>query len=246
MLRKLLMTSAFVCIAGGSAFAADLPNRKSEPIYTPPPPPAFTWSGLYIGGQVGYQWGSVSPNLIGPGGGVVAALPGSTEQGIVGGAHMGYNFQVSQFVFGLEGDVDGSSYNGGNGTGLVAYMSREPIEASIRGRLGYAWDRVLVYGTGGAAFGDFHDTYTGPGGVDSTWNTRVGWTAGGGVEYAVTNNWSIRAEYRYSDFGRITDPLTASIAGDSVSRHETDNRAEVGFSYKFDMFAPASPVVYKY
>jgi outer membrane immunogenic protein len=245
MLRKLLMTSALVCIAGTSALAADLPNRKSEPMYEPPPPPAFTWTGVYIGGQVGYQWGNTSPTAFGPGG-AVAGLPGTGESGIVGGAHVGYNLQVSQFVFGLEGDVDGSSYNGGNGTGLVAYSTREPIEASIRGRIGYAWDRVLFYGTGGAAFGDFHDLYTGPGGTDSIWTTRVGWTAGGGVEYAITNNWSVRAEYRYSDFGRITEPLAVSLPGTSVSRRETDNRVQVGFSYKFDMFAPPGSVLAKY
>lgn len=245
MLRKLLMTSALVCLATGSALAADLPNRKSAPLYEPPPPPAFTWSGLYIGAQVGYQWGTSTPDLY-AGGAYVATLPSSSNSGITGGAHIGYNLQISQFVFGLEGDVDGSSYNGGNATGLPAYTTREPIEASIRGRVGLAWDRVLFYGTGGGAFGDFNNTYTGPGGIDSLWDTRVGWTAGGGIEYAVTDNWSIRAEYRYTDFGYVSDPLTASIAGDSVSTHITDNRVQVGLSYKFDMFAPPAPVIAKY
>jgi len=237
------MTSALVCLAGGSALAADLPNQKAPPVYMPPPP-AFSWSGLYIGGQVGYQWGTLTPNLVTPGG--PAALPSSNNSGVVGGAHIGYNYQVSQLVFGLEGDVDGTGYNGGNATGALAYTTNEYVEASIRGRVGFAWDRVLFYGTGGAAFGDFNNTYTGPGGVDSVWDTRVGWTAGGGIEYAVTDNWSLRAEYRYTDFGYFNDPLTASIPGDSVSRHETDNRVQVGFSYKFDMFAPPAPVVAKY
>ncbi len=245
MLRKLLMTSALVCLAA-PALAADLPNRKSEPIYTPPPPPAFTWTGVYIGGQVGYQWGTSNPN-IDTGGAFVAGLPGNTNSGVVGGGHVGYNLQVSQFVFGLEGDVDGSSINGGNSSGLVAYTTREPIEASIRGRVGYAWDRILIYGTGGGAYGDFHNIYTGPGGVDSIWDSRLGWTAGGGIEYAITNNWSVRAEYRYSDFGRVSDPLTASLgAGNTATTHLTDNRVQVGFSYKFDMFGPPAPVFAKY
>jgi len=92
MLRKLLMTSALVCLAGGSALAADLPNQKAPPVYMPPPP-AFSWSGLYIGGQVGYQWGTLTPNLVTPGG--PAALPSSNNSGVVGGAHIGYNYQVS-------------------------------------------------------------------------------------------------------------------------------------------------------
>jgi outer membrane immunogenic protein len=244
MLRKLLMTSALVCLAA-PAFAADLPNRKSEPVYTPPPPPAFTWTGVYLGGQVGYQWGTSTPDVY-AGGGFVGSLPGNTNSGVVGGGHVGYNLQVSQFVFGLEGDVDGSSNSGGNATGVVAYTTREPIEASIRGRVGYAWDRILFYGTGGGAFGDFHNTYAGPGGVDSIWDSRVGWTAGGGVEYAITDNWSVRAEYRYTDFGRVSDPLVASLGGDTATTHLTDNRVQVGFSYKFDLFGPPAPTFAKY
>ncbi|HLH11952.1 MAG TPA: outer membrane protein [Methylovirgula sp.] len=251
MLRRFLITTALVSLAGGSALAADLPNQKGPPVFTPPPPPppAFTWSGVYIGGQVGYQWSahSQSPNVFDPTGAFVTSLPGSSPRGIVGGGHVGYNFQVAQFVFGLEGDVDGSSYSGGNGSGIIGYTDREPVEASIRGRVGYAWDRLLIYGTGGVAFGDFHDTYFSPLGVDSIWHEHTGWTAGAGLEYAITNNWSLRGEYRYSDFGHISDPLTASFApGATATRHETDHRVQVGFSYKFDLFEPPAPVVSKY
>jgi outer membrane immunogenic protein len=247
MLRKLLMTSALVCFAGGSALAADLPNQKAPPVYMPPPPPVFSWSGLYIGAQVGYQWGTSNANLYTPGGAYVESLPTSSN-GVVGGGHLGYNLQVSQFVFGIEGDVEGTSASGSNyGSPLLSsYTTRENIEGSVRGRIGYAWDRVLIYGTGGVAFGDFQDAYTGPGGYDSLSTGRVGWTAGGGIEYAVTNNWSIRAEYRYTDFGHFNDYLASSLPGDTVGRHVTDNRAEVGFSYKFDMFAPPGPVLAKY
>lgn len=245
MLRRLIITSALVCLAGGSALAADLPNQKEAPVYTPPPPPVFSWSGLYIGGQVGYQWGSSNANFYGPGGAYIASLP-TDSSGIVGGAHIGYNLQFTQFVFGVEGDVEGTSYRGSNYAVFTPYTTRETVEGSIRGRVGYAWDRVLFYGTGGVAFGNFEDNFTGPGGYDSFSNGRVGWTAGGGIEYAVTNNWSIRAEYRYTDFGHFGDTLAAAAPGGYVSRHVTDNRAEVGFSYKFDMFAPPGSVVAKY
>jgi outer membrane immunogenic protein len=246
MLRKFLMASALVCAASGTAFAADLPNTKEAPVYTPPPPPAFTWTGLYLGGQVGYQWNTTAPNLYAPSGAYVGNLGGSNDNGVTGGAHVGYNLQFAQFVFGLEGDVDGSSFNGGASGGPVSYTTREPIEGSVRGRVGFAWDRVLFYGTGGVAFGDFTDTYTGAAGFDSLSQTRVGWTAGGGVEYALDNNWSVRAEYRYTDFGHFNDGLIYSIPGDFVSRHETDNRVQVGFSYKFDLFAPPVPMAAKY
>ena len=81
--------------------------------------------------------------------------------------------------------------------------------------------------------------------------TRVGWTVGGGLEYAVTNNWSVRAEYRYSDFGRYTDfpfsgvPIAPAVFQATSGHHLTENQVQVGFSYKFDTWPP-SPLVAKY
>ncbi len=154
------------------------------------------------------------------------------------------------------------------GTGTVSV--NHDIEGSIRGRIGYAWDRVLLYATGGVAFGGFKSTVYGTfagnviadtesglapigpiSGYNSASTTRVGWTVGGGLEYAVTNNWSVRAEYRYTDFGHATiyatsfDSATLGAAGAFINRHFTENRVQVGFSYKFDTAVPA-PVVAKY
>ncbi len=155
MLRKLLTTTALVCFAGSAALAADLPSTKEAPVYAPPPPPAFTWTGVYIGGQVGYGWGT--SNVYNETDAVTE--PNLTQSGIVGGAHIGYNYQVSQFVFGLEGDVNGSSESNSQFNAPVEYGIRKNVDASIRGRIGYAFDRVLIYATGGGAYGDFHTTY---------------------------------------------------------------------------------------
>lgn len=164
---------------------------------------------------------------------------------MIGGAHVGYNYQMGMFVAGLEGDVNGSNYNGNNTLGGLTYGTRENIDGSVRGRLGIAWDRALVYATGGAAFGDFQNTYSLGGFSDSPSTTRIGWTIGGGVEYAIDNNWSVRAEYRYTDFGYFNQ-YSPTALGATVSQHEIDNRVQVGFSYKFDMFGPPAPVVAKY
>ena len=220
MLRKILMSTVVIFGAMGAASAADLPSTKSPPAYMPPPP-MFTWTGLYIGGQVGYMWANSS-------------TLGYSASGVVGGAHLGYNYQMGQFVAGLEGDVNGTSYSGSFGP----FGLNESIDGSIRGRLGLAWDRTLLYATGGAAFAGLNNTY--PAGTIS--HTRVGWTIGGGVEYAIDNNWSVRAEYRYTDYGTYVDVLPKAI----VATHDTDNRVQVGFSYKFDMFAPPGPVVARY
>ncbi|MGA2636523.1 outer membrane protein [Methylocella sp.] len=191
---------------------------------------------------------------------------------MIGGAHVGYTHQINQFVLGLEGDVDGSSLSKTvNFAPFSNYYqdyipttvrSNLGVQGSIRGRFGYAFDRLLVYATGGVAFGGFNTSistaytnalfYPAFSGTDSFSNTRVGWTVGGGLEYAVTNNWSIWAEYRYTDFGPSNNVLVNSfpgfngdVLGARVHTNLIENRVQVGFSYKFDIAAPA-PVVAKY
>ncbi len=252
MLRKLLITTALVCAAGAPAFAADLPREKGPPVYAPPPPPAFSWTGVYIGGQVGYDWGTThyTDETFGVG------IGGLSQSGVVGGGHVGYNYELGGlgfgfggggFVVGIEGDVNGASTHDSFFDGLATASLHENEDFSIRGRIGYAFDRFLVYGTGGGAYGNFHTSYDdGVGDVNPYNNGKFGWTVGGGVEYAIDNNWSVRAEYRYTDFGRITDAAIPAEGLDDVSHHIRDNRVQAGFSYKFDMFAPPGPVVSKY
>jgi outer membrane immunogenic protein len=246
MIRKLLVSAAMLATMTGGAWAADLPNTKGAPAFAPPPPPVFTWTGLYIGAQAGYEWGNAYNHIDTAAGAVIPGATNSTS-GVVGGGHIGYNLQISQFVIGIEGDVEGTSDRGSsvepNGS---IFSQNDEIQGSVRGRLGWAWDRVLIYGTGGVAFASIRDTASLPPAFDSQTVGRAGWTAGGGIEYALDPNWSVRAEYRYTDYGHYTFPLTTTSPGDVAHIHDTDNRVEVGFSYKFDMFAPPMPVVAKY
>lgn len=259
MIRQILLSAAALTAMAGVTLAADLPNTKAPPVFTPPPPPVFSWTGFYVGAQIGFQWGNQSAYYTAPAGAVMGE-PGLRADGVVGGLHVGYNYQVAQFVFGVEGDGEGSSYRGSglDTTGTIRGSIHMPVEASVRGRVGWAWDRVLIYGTGGVAFASIQNTSTtvaaGPavlaaipvGAYDSAWSGRVGWTAGGGVEYAIDDNWSVRAEYRYTDYGPYNFVLTNTGAGGVLRVHPTDNRVEAGFSYKFDTFAPPAPVVAKY
>ena len=245
-----------------TALAADLPSRRAPPVFVPPPIPVFTWTGLYIGGQVGYQFGRSNAYGFDNGGrGVVAA--GSSPNGIVGGGHAGYNFSTQSLpflngfgggfggggiLFGIEGDVDGSDYKKTYALGGISNQVREDIQGSIRGRVGLTYDRVLFYATGGAAFGDLQNTYVNTlnGLTDHSDHTRVGYTVGGGIEYAITNNFSLRAEYRYTDYGTFTENLAASQAGGlNVRHHETNNRVQAGFSYRFAT-PVAAPVIARY
>ncbi|MDR3463047.1 MAG: porin family protein [Beijerinckiaceae bacterium] len=231
MIRNVLLSTAALIALSGMALAADLPSTRVPA--APPPIPVFSWTGLYVGGQIGYAFGRDSSTI--------AAAPGiasgTSPSGVLGGAHIGYNFEpsIGGLVLGVEGDVNGSSYSA---TASGLYTIKSPIDGSIRARAGFAVDRALFYATGGAAFASFNNNYASG---DSSSTTRVGYTVGGGIEYALTNDWSVRAEYRYSNFGTFTDTLP--IAGTSVSHKETENQVQAGFSYKF---ASPAPVVAKY
>jgi outer membrane immunogenic protein len=272
MYRKILLASVgAIALTGSAAFAADLPSRAPPPVYLPPAP-IFTWTGIYIGGQVGYAWASGNNNFTGfdpffDTGTFLSTNLNGNPSGVIGGANVGYNYQINQWVLGLEGSVDGTSLSNTaaaifpDGTTLSAHSNAD-IQGSIRGRVGIAWDRALIYATGGVAFGGFNTNVSiaNPGttllgaapffasGNVST--TRVGWTVGGGIQYAITNNWSVRAEYRYTNWGTLND---GSLSGGTVAgtaffdgnRHLNQNQVQVGFDYKFDLYGPG-PIVAKY
>jgi outer membrane immunogenic protein len=268
MIRSVLLAAISSALLGSVAMAADLPSEKGPPVYAPPPPPVFSWTGVYIGAQVGYEWGQLSSTVVGPFGAV--RNPTIDYQGVVGGGHVGYNYELGSLggflpglggtgggiVVGLEGDVNGSGVTGSGIDGLGVDFGRErtQVDASIRGRLGLAFDRVLVYGTGGVAFASIQHSVTDFAGFDESHTTgRVGWTAGGGVEYAIDNNWSARVEYRYTNYGSygvfysaLAFPA-AGVVPFNLHVRDTDNRVQAGFSYKFDEAPPpAPPVVAKY
>jgi outer membrane immunogenic protein len=263
MLRRSLLASVgALALTGSATFAADLPSRAPPPVFLPPPP-IFTWTGVYLGGQIGYAWANDPADVFfftpPPPPPPPPPDPFGHPQGVIGGAHVGYDLQINQWVVGLEGSVDGTSLSSSAfdpGSGLTV-GTRSDVQGSIRARAGIAFDRVLLYATGGAAFAGITNNYTDTTGFvtgvagtsEGISKTRAGWTVGGGLEYAVTNNWLIGVEYRYSDFGRYTDfPFTGLLpAGGtlSVQQHLTENQVQARFSYKFDSFAPG-PVVAKY
>ena len=243
-------------VAVQSAMAADLPSKTATPVFAAPPSiPVFSWTGFYAGVQAGYQFGRDRASLASPFLG--SASLGFNPNGVAGGGHAGYNYALqpvfggSPLVVGIEGDIEGADDRKAAGAfgGLAATSTRSDIKGSVRGRLGIAVDRVLFYATGGAAFADFATRYDAAplaGGTNTFDRSRAGYTVGGGIEYAFMNDFSVRAEYRYSDYGTFTDTLTPAAPGlATVTHRETDNRVEAGVSYKFNSILPA-PVVAKY
>ena len=264
---------------------AELDKGAAPPPWLLPVPTAspslssFSWTGVYVGGQIGYGFGdndgSVSWTTAQGQAGQSNLTSGA--QGVIGGAHVGYNQQFDQWVLGLEGSVDGATLtknllvlapntagqllNGscvlplpcfGNTGGTVGGTVQSGIQGSVRARAGYAFGRLLPYATAGVAFGSFYtdaqlfgtdlDGVTNFAASGTNSATRVGWTAGAGLDYAINNRWSARVEYRYSDFGHLaisTDPSAVGAAF-TVDRHLDQQQVQVGFSYR--LFADPEPV----
>ncbi|MFZ3307801.1 MAG: outer membrane protein [Xanthobacteraceae bacterium] len=227
-----LAAGTVVCVC--SAQAADLPMRPAPAPVAPVAyaPPVYNWSGFYIGGHIG--GGFENSSWTDPFGGANNTFNNS---GFLGGAQIGVNTQFNWLVVGLEGDFSWTSDIKGSGTDSIgdAITTSPQWTSTVTGRVGAAFDRLLVYGKGGVAFADDKSTFTdftGAGSTDTM--TRVGWTAGAGLEYALTNNWSVRAEYDYLGFGSKQLNFTTPVLG-AVSSNANLNVQEVkaGFDYKF-------------
>lgn len=225
-----------------SAFAADFPPGYPPPYL--PPVPVWNWNGCYVGGQVGYGWGNDRDNETALASGAPSPYSPATSampNGFLGGGYGGCNWQpwASHFVFGVEadaewGNVRGSTNFGNTGTPADYYQSQIGAQAAIRGRIGYTFDRLLLYVAGGVAFADVneHDVLAGAGLTDDNSTTAAGWTVGLGADYAFTPNWIGRVEYRYSDFGTFSyTPITFPAY---VENHRlTENAVLTGLAYKF-------------
>jgi outer membrane immunogenic protein len=203
----------------GVAHAADL---SVAPIYKAPPAvaPAYNWSGFYVGINGGGEWGRSRWDSTGGFG---------TAGGMLGGT-AGYNWQTGPVVLGVEGDVDWQDLRGTT-TNLcpAGCTTKSDWLSTVRGRFGYAFDRVMPYVTGGLAIGDIRALQPGFAGGSQA---EAGWTAGGGVEFALTSNWTAKAEYLHVDLGNFNCGFNCGATPtNNVSSREEIVRA--GVNYKF-------------
>ena len=231
-------------LVGTPVFAADMALKA-------PPPPPFSWTGFYIGGELGGAWanGHVNDSLFG-------LNVSSNHDGWLGGAVVGYNYQTSNVVFGIEGDFDWTSLNAtGNGVfipgvGTLQASAKTNWITTVAGRVGCAADRTLFYVKGGGGWVGNSASITNltTGLAVNVSNTRTGYDIGGGVEYAFTDNWTGRIEYRYYNFGSANTPwVDPAFRGGSFFRTTlNDNVIRVGLAYKFGAPPAPVPVVAKY
>lgn len=187
MKKTLALGFTVLALTAGSAFAADLPNRKNAPQPYVAAAPAYNWTGGYAGVNAGYGFGSFS-------GGAGGQFKDPSN--FVGGVQAGYNQQLpNKFVVGAEADFDYSALEGkASSTGTAGNKARLDTLATVRGRVGYAFDRVMPYVTAGYAGGN--EKVTIPGSNNSS-GWRNGYAVGAGVDYAITNNVSARVEGLY-------------------------------------------------
>jgi outer membrane immunogenic protein len=254
-MKKILLSTTALIAMTAMAAAADLPARTVAPAPLPVVAPVFTWSGFYIGAQLGYAWSNNDNDFALPGayrldpaGNLVPFTDGlnrGDSDGFLAGAHAGYNVQLGGFVVGVEGDIEGVFGDdddddpfGGvvirdvNGN-IVSYSFGPHTldwQASLRARLGVAFDRLLVYGTGGFAFGGASGAFHHGGLFNGNDDTLNGWTVGAGVEWAFTNNMTARLEYRYTNFDRDDDFFNNVTVGGSDFDFHT---IRAGVSFKF-------------
>jgi outer membrane immunogenic protein len=226
---SLLISAVSVVAVTQIASAADMPVKAPVAPVAPVAIP-YNWTGFYVGGHVGYFWGRTHVEEDGE-----VVEDGAPTNGVIGGVLAGYNWQNGPLVLGLEGDFGWTNANGtGGGTPapppVIVTVTQAPNTydlnwtSHVRGRLGYAADRWLFFVAGGLAIADFefHEgaitttTTTIPGG------TYVGWSIGGGVEYAFTRNLIGRVEYLYDNFGHKDytgvdgDPYRVSLTGQTL------------------------------
>jgi len=242
-MKKTLLATTAITALSFSAFAADLPARTFAPVA---PLPIFVWSGFYAGVDVGYAW--MRDSLTQNDGSATAFTSRPQPKGALGGVFAGYQMQSGNLVYGVESDVELSGLKGSstNHYGAEDYYHsvKTNVRGSLRARLGYAFGPAMIYATGGVAAASFKTSQTNlqypADGSHSGKTTRFGWTLGAGVEYKLTSTWSLRTEYRYTDFGsfnRLSDGNRGGSRGlniGSTANHKiSDQTVRIGIAYSF-------------
>jgi outer membrane immunogenic protein len=200
-MKKILLSGVALVALLGAANAADVPVRG--PIYKAPPVAVFNWTGFYFGGHIGYGWVDVDPAGISP-------------DGVFGGLQLGYNWQFNRnWVFGIETDIAATDFTSAVGPTHVDYLG------TVRARLGYTWDRTMLYATGGLAYGEA--------GIGGFHNTHIGYAIGAGLEWAFAPSWSAKVEYLFVDLGNEVYPTFGS---QSFEAHTL----KFGVNYRFGTY----------
>lgn len=222
-MKSVLLATTLMIALAGSALAADgdLPEASS-----------YNWSGGYVGGQIGYGFGGADYQYAGGDSYDYSHDP----DGLLGGIYAGYSKQfANNLVLGVEADIAWGGLKDQTlapGDASYSAATRIDLAGSARLRLGYAIDRLLPYVSGGVAFARFSfDEYNQGDPYSSADESLVGWTLGVGTEYALTDNWTLRGEYRYAGYG--THDFVTQPADEAYSTDITTHDIRLGVAYRF-------------
>jgi outer membrane immunogenic protein len=252
-MRRFLLATAALFVLIGPATSADLRLPVRKPLAAVVP--VWSWTGCYVGGHAGGVWAKQEDWIVRTPTGAFfgQSLGGHEADSWLAGAQAGCDFQFADgFVIGIQGDYAWSDAEGSHDstreTG-VAYHGKVRSLATVTGRVGYGWDRLLGYVKGGAAWerDEYWATTTILGTAYTARETRPGWTIGVGGEYAFTNFLSGFVEYNYSDFGSRVVGLTPQVAGLGpafVEIKDTKSVVRAGLNLRFGGYA--APVVARY
>jgi outer membrane immunogenic protein len=241
-----------LCLALVAATLASAPALSADMAVRPPPPPIsapiFTWTGFYLGGNIGAGWTStvIRESFFG------AEWSRSSDARFIGGGQIGYNWQFNQFVLGIEGDIDAIANRSRStvvtlpvlGTFAASSSSDANWVSTIAARFGFAVDRALFYGkagygwVGGTGSATITNVATGATLSVGGDGNRGGWLVGGGIEYAIAHNWTLKGEYNYLATGRdrtFVVPVGAPfLVGDTfTSTGRNVSMVKFGFNYLF-------------
>lgn len=245
------------------AFAADLPTLKGTFAPIPPPSTEYDWTGFYVGVNGGYgldhfgfPYALTLPN------GVERGTTGITSSGPLFGGQIGFNYQlrnlpiIGHAVVGVEADDDWASLTGSVtvptlASGPATFSTRFENFGTLRARVGYNWDRLLFYLTGGLTYGTTQTSFSVAQFSGSRTTTFTGLpfrvdAVGGGVEYAFANNWSVKAEYIYDCIRANNELFTPTGATISFNSRSMYHIVRLGVNYKFDWLSPPAPIVASY
>ncbi len=239
-IKAFAIASVFAVVAASGANAADLVQQDYAPAATTIMAPSFSWSGAYIGGQVGYGFGKskfkenpdpTDPDTLGSG--------SLKPNGFLGGVYAGYNFDVgNNVILGADGDFNYGNLKKSHSEfdpdleEKISLESKLQWSGAVRGRVGYAIDRFMPYIAGGVAFGNVKTSLRSGDDSYSSSKTMTGWTIGTGLDYAATDNVILRLEYRYTDFGK-KNFYAGSDDTIGISNKFTTNDIRLGVAYKF-------------
>jgi outer membrane immunogenic protein len=236
-LKTLLLASAAIgtFMVASAAIAADLPAKA--PIYKATPmAPSFTWAGFYMGIEGGGAWGRSRQRSD------VTDVTNSfnLSGGLIGGEY-GTNWQFGNWVLGMESDLSWTNLKGSTAELLIPgniATTKQTWVGFDRGRVGYAWDRWMIFAAGGLAESTIEAYSMAAAGSISESKFRLGWTAGGGVEWAFAPQWSAKVEYLFADFGSHTpylNPVPAGFSNRANGVSLNENIVRVGINYHYDL-----------